>query len=235
VHLTRQSTNRLVLAAAASAAAVVVAGTSRQALGTGAAATPVTVTISHSRVGFSRLTVPIGVIVLRVTNEDRVARQFSVGGQHTPVLAPGKTASLRVVLGKRQAYRYRSGSLSGWLTVIAPCVNPTQSTVTVDFAAPTTTPPGAQTPFASMTFSQTTIPCGNVTFVVKNDTASDFHDLNLDLSLQGGPSRVISGQRVAPGQSTTMTVDFGLKGNVYYYCREPEHSEGGESGYLVID
>lgn len=197
--------------------------------------TPITVTITHSQIHLSQATVSAGVIRLKIVNDDTIARIFSVAGRETPLIKPGGTGSLQVVLDKRRSYQYRSGSLSGWLIVIVPCTHPTQSTVDVRFALPTTQPVDAtQTPVASMTFSKTTIPCGTVTFVVKND-AQVTDDLNLDLSLQGGPKRIILGPRLAPGQSTTMTVVFRLKGNVYYFSGEPEHDEGGEAGYLVID
>ena len=73
-----------------------------------------------------------------------------------------------------------------------------------------------------------------MTFAVTNTDKQDFHDFNVDLHTLGGGGGIVQGKRIAPGQTTQMTVKFPLKGNVYYYCREPEHTEFGEAGYLVI-
>jgi uncharacterized cupredoxin-like copper-binding protein len=173
--------------------------------------------------------------VFKVSNRAHTPRVFVVGGHRTSTIAPGATALLRVALTQRRGYTYSSGRSSGFLTVVEPCTHPTATTVNVVFApiGNSLPPQNVQTPNSTMTFSQTTIACGTVTFVVKN-TSTNSHDLNLDLSLQGVPKPVILGKRLAPGQQTTMIVNFTLRGNVYYYCREPEHSEEGEAGYLAI-
>ena len=44
----------------------------------------------------------------------------------------------------------------------------------------------------------------------------------------------ILGPRLKAGQSTKMVVNLPYKGQVYYSCREPEHGEMGESGYLTV-
>jgi hypothetical protein len=219
----------LVGLAAFAAAACVCAATAL------AARPPVAVTIADSSVSVKPTIVPVGVSVFKVTNRAHAPRAFVIAGHRTAMIAPGATALLSVALTQRRGYTYSSGRSNGFLTVIEPCTHPTASTVNVVFApvGNSLPPQNAQTPNSTMTFSQTTIPCGKVAFVVKN-TSTNSHDLNLDLSLQGGPGRLILGRRLAPGQQTTMTVNFTLRGNVYYYCREPEHSEEGEAGYLAI-
>jgi hypothetical protein len=199
-----------------------------------AAGPPIAVTIADSSVSVKPSIVPVGIHVFKVANRAHAPRVFAIAGHRSQAIAPGRTALLSAALTQRRGYMYRSGTSSGFLTVIQPCTHPTASTVNVLFApVGNSLPPPGQTPTSLMTFSQKTIPCGKVTFVVKN-TSTNTHDLNLDLSLQGVPKPVILGRRLAPGQETTMTVNFTLRGNVYYYCREPEHDEQGEAGYLAI-
>lgn len=195
-----------------------------------AGATPIVVTITDTKLTLSPSTAPVGIVIFRVVNRGRAPHEFRIAGNHTPKIAAGKTAMLKVAFTKRRGYPYGSEShgagMSGFLSVIAPCTNPTTSTIDVSFTS------GPSSGTITMPHK---IPCGTVTFLVRNtDPALQRHDLNLDLSDQGGPKRLILGPSLAPGQTTKMTVNFRLKGNVYYFCNEPEHTEYGEFGYLVI-
>jgi hypothetical protein len=123
-------------------------------------------------------------------------------------------------------YRYVStaaagtGRLSGFLGVLPPCTNPVTSSVSASIT------------LGQITLSQTTIPCGTVTFTVTNTDMANVHDLNFALPTL--PRGVAFGPHLRPGQSATMVVNFPYKGTVYYFCSQTEHDENGESGDLTV-
>ena len=83
-----------------------------------------------------------------------------------------------------------------------------------------------------MVLSQTTVPCGTVTFAVTN-VGTIVHSFDL---FQQNPSRMlVLGPQIQPGQSVSLVVRFTQKGAVEYVCGEGEHSEEyGEIGYLTV-
>jgi hypothetical protein len=161
-----------------------------------------------------------------VVNKGRTPRNFEIAGRRTASLAPGKTASLKVELAKRP-YRYvsrgagQAAPLTGFVGVLAPCTHPTASTVKVTMT------------LGQLSLSHTTVLCGSVRFLVTNrQAAGDNHQFSLAISTlaSGG----VFAPRLRPGQSATITVNLPYKGNVYYFCQEPEHAENGESGLLTV-
>ena len=72
----------------------------------------------------SKRTVARGTIVFTVVNRGHVAHDFKVGGKKTPLLKPGKKATLKVVFRKAGKYRYictvpghAAAGMKGTLTV----------------------------------------------------------------------------------------------------------------------
>jgi len=65
-----------------------------------ATATKVTVAASEFKFVLSKKRVPHGTVVFVVTNRGTAAHDFKIKGKKTPLLAPGKSATLTVVLPK---------------------------------------------------------------------------------------------------------------------------------------
>ena len=185
----------------------------------------VRITLRDADVTLEPSSVIAGNVVFKVANKGRTPRDFEIAGKKTPALAAGKSATLRAAFAARP-YRYvsaggrRAARLTGFLGVLHACTNPTATTVTVDIT------------FGQMSFSQAAVPCGTVTFDVTNTDVGYIHDLNFTLPTRA--SEEILGPRLKAGQSTKMVVNLPYKGQVYYSCREPEHGEMGESGYLTV-
>ena len=72
--------------------------------------------------------------------------------------------------------------------------------------------------------SQTTVPSGQVTFVITNKGA-EVHNFSIN--------GVKAGALLSPGQSETWTV--GLAPNTYtYVCDVPFHADRGMTGFLTV-
>jgi len=71
------------------------------------AATGATVTVKASEFKFalSTKTAKHGVITFKVTNKGHVEHDFKIGGKKTPMLKPGKSATLKVTL-KKGKFKY---------------------------------------------------------------------------------------------------------------------------------
>lgn len=87
---------RLTLAAVLAAVGIVAA----PALGARAhaASTSVTVTATEFHFKLSKTSVPHGTVVFTVVNKGHVGHDFKIAGKKTAVIAPGKSAKLRVTL-----------------------------------------------------------------------------------------------------------------------------------------
>ena len=70
-----------------------------------AAATTVTVKASEFKFVLSKKTAPHGVVTFKVTNKGHIAHDFKIVGKKTPMLKPGKSATLKVTL-KKGSYKY---------------------------------------------------------------------------------------------------------------------------------
>jgi hypothetical protein len=190
------------------------------------AQTPVVrVTLRDANVTLEPSSVIAGNVVFKVANKARTPRDFEVGGSKTPAIAAGKSAMLRAAFAAHPYHYFSVGGrgaarLTGFLGVLPACSSPTATTVTVDIK------------LNQMSLSRTAVPCGTVTFEVTNTDIGFYHDFNLALVTRASGS--VLGPRLRAGQSTTMVVNLPYKGQVYYYCREPEHDEMGESGFLTV-
>jgi nitrite reductase (NO-forming) len=84
------------------AAVIVVLGATSMALARPEAGTATTVTVKASEFKFrlSTRTAHHGVVIFKVTNRGHIKHDFKIAGKKTPLLAPGKSATLRVTLTK---------------------------------------------------------------------------------------------------------------------------------------
>jgi len=194
-----------------------------------ASATTILVTMTDSKLRLQRAIVPVGTVVFRVVNKGRTRHDFRIGGHRTRTIAAGKTATLKVDFAKPGGYPYGSGrrASAGELSVFRPCPDPASSTISAEMTT------------GKITLSQTSVPCGTVTFVVTNtDKGPGVHQFAIDLGLlRSVPARNarIIGPYVTPGQTARLTVTFNAKGKVYYFCNVSEHDEQGEEfGYLSL-
>lgn len=197
------------------------------AAATAVTATPIQVTITETKVTFSRRSVAVGPALFEVANKGKIAHVFKLAGKSTPAIAPGRTSTLRVTIVKTGPYAYYSVSprrvpaLTGALSIVDPCTRPVDSRITVEMHE------------APITFSQETVPCGTVTFVVTN-AGIEVH--SLDLFQTNPPRTLLHGPTVESGATTTLVVRLLVKGSVNYLCGQPEHGETyGEVGFLTVD
>jgi uncharacterized cupredoxin-like copper-binding protein len=109
------------------ALAALVAAVSALGGAAGGAATTVAVTAgkpTEFRFTLSKRTVAKGALTFNVTNRGTVRHDFRIAGKKTVSLAPTKTATLRVTIGKAGKYAYMctlpghaAGGMKGILTV----------------------------------------------------------------------------------------------------------------------
>jgi uncharacterized cupredoxin-like copper-binding protein len=86
--------------------------------------THVTVTAREFKFALSKRSVPTGTVVFTVVNKGKVAHDFKIAGRKTPLIKPGKRATVKVVFHKRGKYRYlctvpghAAAGMKGTLTV----------------------------------------------------------------------------------------------------------------------
>ena len=63
-------------------------------------ATTVTVTAKEFKFTLSKRSVPKGAVTFKVTNKGKLPHDFKISGKKTPLLKPGKSATLKVTLSK---------------------------------------------------------------------------------------------------------------------------------------
>ena len=199
-----------------------------------AATTRVTVVATDFKFTLSKRSVPTGAVIFTVTNKGKVAHDFKIAGKKTPLLAPGRSATLRVTFSKTGRYPYLSTvsgqaphGMKGVFSVVA-AVAPTPTTTTTPPYAPPTGPVGTANTTVTVglfggeqflpawiALSQTTIPSGMVTFVITNNCT-----VRCSFDLEGIKAGAILDKR---GQSETWTVP--LAPGIYRY-----HSDLDPSG-----
>ena len=97
--------------------------TPAQAAATNASATAVTVTAREFAFTVSKTSVPAGDVVFTVRNEGKIAHNFWIDGTSTPLIAPGKSATLHVTLSRGQLLYectvpgHAAAGMKGFLTV----------------------------------------------------------------------------------------------------------------------
>jgi hypothetical protein len=185
----------------------------------------VRVTISNSRITFAPSYVPTGRVVFTVFNRTSGSRDFGASARRTGAIAAGSSTRLTLSLpatGKRtfssvaaasSRTERRASRLTGALYLFAPCVNPVASTVDVNIASSA----------GGVTLSQTTVPCGTVTFAVTdvNVTGASF------LVSTGVPPVAADTDQLDPGGTATLTVRFAARGVVD--CDAVENNAEGDA------
>jgi uncharacterized cupredoxin-like copper-binding protein len=205
----------------------------------------ITVKASEFKFVLSKRNVPAGTtVVFTVINTGKISHDFKIQGRKTPTLNPGKKATLRVVFTRKGRFPYLctipGHAGAGMKGVFAVGVAPPPTTKPATTTAPTTTtapPPTTTGPIGTaqttvqvgmfeyrFDLSQSTIPSGQVTFVITNKGA-EVHNFAI------AGSR--SGALLQPGQSETWTV--GLSPGTYNaQCDVPFHAERGMVTTLTI-
>jgi nitrite reductase (NO-forming) len=177
----------------------------------------------------SRKTVPVGKVIFTVVNKGKIGHDFVIAGKKTPVIAPGKKATLLVVFKKKRRYVYlcslpghAAAGMKGTLAVgiKAPTGTTTASSTTTTYPGPGGTVTVSMFEFG-FTLSPSTVPSGNVTFVM-NNTGTVVHNFDIE-GVQPGPF-------VDPGKSATMTVNLQAGRQYTYVCDVPYHAQSGMEG-----
>lgn len=186
------------------------------------AITRVSVTATDSKFVLSKRSARTGVIVFTVINKGKISHDFKIAGKKTPLLSPGRSATLRVTLSETGRYPYLStvsgqaaAGMRGTFVVVAsptPPVAPPPTTTTVPTVGTANTTVTVDMFDAVLPgrfqLSQTTIPSGMVTFVIANKCA-----YQCSFDLEG----IRAGAILDAGQSETWTVTLAA-GNYHFHC-----------------
>jgi uncharacterized cupredoxin-like copper-binding protein len=201
----------------------------------------VTVVAKEFKFTLSKRSVPIGTVIFTVVNKGKITHNFKIAGKTTRKLNPGQKATLKVKFTKKGRYAYlctipghaklgMKGVLSIGRNAVAP--PPTTTTPTTTTTPATTTGPigsGHTTVQVGMfeyrfDLSQSTMPSGQVTFVITNKGQA-VHNFDI--------LGVKAGQLLAPGQSETWTVALPA-GNYSDQCDVPFHAGYGMVGSFTV-
>ena len=231
----------VVVFAAGLTAALLGVGTAPAAGQPQAQAATTTVTVTAGKPSEFRFTLSkkkiaaVGTVIFKVVNKGKIAHDFTINGKKTPLIKPGKSATLRIVFKKKGRFVFKcslrghaEAGMKGTFTVGTVTTPPPPTTTTtpeaVCLSPQSTTVQVAEFEMA-FTLSQSSVPCGSVTFVQKN-TGGATH--NFHLFVAGGV-----GALIGPGQSTTMTVQL-KPGKIGYQCDVQDHASLGMVGTLTV-
>jgi hypothetical protein len=194
---------------------------------TTAAPPPIVVVVTDASVALSREAALTGTVAFRVVNRGHLAHEFRIAG-HGARLRPGAAATLTVSLPRVGTYIWTSGSHRGAfgverravVTLANPphCPGPVATTVTVAIAD------------NSFHLSQTTVPCGIVTFLITNqgnDAGEDEPD-SFNLSVKGG-----NGPTLTRDQTGKLVLSL-PPGRYSYTSGNYENTYAGQYGTLVV-
>jgi nitrite reductase (NO-forming) len=209
------------------------------------ATTRITVAASEFKFVFSKRSIPAaGTVIFTVVNKGKISHNFSIAGKVTPNLLPGKSATLTVKFKKKGHYAYlctipghAAAGMKGTFSVAVAAVKPPPSSTPTTTTQPAPPPPTSTVPVgtASTTvtvnmveytfqLSQTTIPSGQITFVI-NNKGNEVHNF----AILGNKA----GAQIAPGTSETWTVSL-PPGTYNYQCDVPFHAERGMVGQFTV-
>ena len=208
------------------------------------ATTKITVIGTEFKFAFSKRSVPApGTVVFTFINKGKISHNFKIGGKVTPNLLPGKSATLTVTFAKKGHYAYlctipghAGAGMKGTFSVATAAVAPPPSSTPSTTTQPTTTtvntaPVGTAKTTVNVNMveyafqlSQSTIPSGQVTFVIKN-SGNEIHNF----AILGNKA----GAQIGPGASETWTVSL-PPGTYNYDCDVPFHAERGMTGQFTV-
>ena len=181
---------------------------------------------------------PAGTVAFAIRNTATSAKRLSVAGKRTAPIGPGRRATLTAALPRAGGYTLVSSGGGHTaktmlrvfaLAIATPTASPSQSgTASSAGGLSTCAHPVATTVTVTMNdgffaFSQTTIPCGPVTFVTTNAGRLE-HSLVLGSGAKPG---------LNAGESATFTVQL-APGDVHWECGTFGHDDLGEEGTLVV-
>ena len=199
--------------------------------GSGAAAiTKVTVIATEFHFKLSKTKVPVGTVIFTVENKGKIAHDFKIGGKRTPLIPAGKKATLTVVFKKKGRYAYLctipGHAAAGMKGTLAVGVAPPTTTGTTTTTATIYPGPGGTVTVSMFEFGFTltpsTIPSGNVTFVMTNNGTTT-HNFDIETISKPGPF-------LDPGQTASETVNLEAGRTYTYVCDVPFHAEEGMEG-----
>lgn len=221
--------------AAGTAAGAFAFGSANTSLHSAAKTTTVVVKATEFKFALSKKSVPVGTVVFKVVNKGKIGHDFKIHGKKTKIIAPGKSATLKVVFKKKGRYAYVC-DITGHARLGM------KGTLAVGVSAPKTTPPPTTTTTTAypgpggtvtvnefefgFTLSPAVVPSGNVTFVMKN-TGTVTHNFDIE-TVPGG-----TGAFIDPGQTATMTVNLQAGRTYTYVCDVPYHAGEGMEGTFV--
>ena len=204
--------------------------------------TTITVTMSEYKFKLSKSkNIPVGNGGLQAREQGQDPPQLQDQRQDLQVDRPGKTGTLTVKFTKKGSFAYLCTvighaklGMKGTLGIAtAPVVTPPTTTTTT--TASTCANPQNTTITVSefeygFTLSQTTAPCGTITFQMTN-TGSIVHDFIL---YGAQPATSGLGPTLNPGASATMQTVLTKAGSYQYICDVPHHAELGMSGTFTV-
>jgi uncharacterized cupredoxin-like copper-binding protein len=204
------------------------------------------VTATEFKFALSKRSVPKGTtVIFKVTNKGKIEHDFKVNGKKTRLLAPGQSATLRVVFSKKGKLVYlctvKGHAAFGMKGTFGVGVTPppvtttrtTTTTATTTTATTTTTPVTCTTPTATVNvgmreyafdLDKTSVAAGCIQFVIKN-IGSVVHNF----ALPG----VKEGATLSPGGTETWAVQLSA-GPKNYTCTVPFHDGFGMNGQLTV-
>ena len=209
--------------------------------------TRITVNASEFKYVFSKRSIPAaGTVIFTVVNKGKISHNFAIQGKLTPNLLPGKSAKLTVTFKKKGHYPYictilghAQAGMKGVFSVALPPVKPPPSSTPSTTTTPptTTTTPTSTVPVGTgnttvtvnmveyaFQLSQSSIPSGKITFVIKN-SGNEIHNF----AILGNKA----GAQIGPGATETWTVSL-PPGTYNYDCDVPFHAERGMVGQFTV-
>ena len=206
----------------------------------------VTVIAKEFSFTLSKKSVKTGTVIFTVKNKGKLAHDFAIAGKRTPLIAPGKSAILKVKFKQQGRFTYMctvpGHAAAGMKGVLSIGVS-SKSTATTP--TPTSTTPASTTSTVPVGTAQTTVnvsitefkftltvngqtvssvPSGQVTFVITNNGR-----VSHNFDLEG----LHDGALLSHGQSESWTVTL-PPGEVAYQCDVPGHAALGLTGYLIV-
>jgi uncharacterized cupredoxin-like copper-binding protein len=203
--------------------------------------TVITVTMSEYKFKLSKTkNIPVGTVTFKLVNKGKIPHNFKINGKTSKMINPGKTGTLTVTFKKKGSFAYLC-------TVTGHAKLGMKGTLGIAVAPPTTTTPTTTTPAATcaspvattvtvsefeygFTLSQTTVPCGTVTFQMTN-AGSIVHDF---IVYGAVPATSGIGATLNPGATATMQTVLTHAGQFQYICDVPHHAELGMNGMLTV-
>ncbi len=209
----------------------------------------VTVIAKEFSFTLSKKSVKTGTVIFTVKNKGKLMHDFAIAGKRTPLIAPGKSAILKVTFKKQGHFDYMCtvpGHAAAGMKGILPVAISSKSTAgTPTTTTPTPTTPASTTSTVPVGTAQTTVdvsitefkftltvngqpvssvPSGQVTFVITNNGR-----LTHNFDLEG----IHAGALLSHGQSETWSVTL-PPGEAAYQCDVPGHAALGLMGYLTV-